>query len=277
MKKFLSANILVALFVSATPGFSATITYLGVDSTTIKPWRSTNIAKPLALDYNGNNAYGELGYFLDQNLAGYEVEPAGLSVTYLTGIPGANVYGTTQPIDDPNLPYGVDVADSPTMGGYGMNGTMIPSVDINAQRDIFSLTFNQADSFRVAVLIDSTGDGKTRQVPDFLGIKQTIGGIATSEVDTTAYQDANQDALFFDVTASAGDVFVIYGRNLDTNLTITGLMFDPNMFTTTSSVPEPSVSLLGFLLAGLLPFASKRQKHGKSHGRQANSPKSAGI
>lgn len=207
--------VLLAVGFMAGTAQSATVTYLGLDSTTGPAWRTTTVSKSGVFDPNGDNAYGSDGYYFGTNLDGettsttakmVELEPAYISSLANSGSFYVKV-SAYQHFDAPGQPIGTSVAD--IAGGlFYSSGTK------------FTFTVTSDANFVLAVLI---GRGNPA-APSSITVTQTAGsGSGTATTDSAP--TLGPSYAFFNIVASVGDSFevdIVAGSNAG----ITGLGFE---------------------------------------------------
>jgi hypothetical protein len=195
---------------------SATVTYLGLDSTSGAAWRTTTVSKSTTFDPNGDNAYGNDGYYFGTNGDGettstiakmVELEPAYISSLANSG----NFYvkvSAYQHFDDPSQPIGTSVAD--IAGGLFYSG---------GTKFTFNVTSDA--NFVLAVLI---GDGNS-VAPISITVTQTAGSGSGTATTAPAALAVGPSYAFFNIVASAGDSFKV-DIVASGNAGITGLGFE---------------------------------------------------
>ena len=233
---------LILVFASASlvglRAAASLVTPAGVDINTNDAWRTTTVGK--SLDGDHDNVYGTDGYEAG-NWAG-TVLPLYLTLSYF----GSNFTGNSYAqIDNPALTGAGPVANI-NSGDHYRNGGGTAS-----EQDFFAINLTADKTFRLGIITDVLGGGFSGENPDGLRVRQTVGGAADSGLvlagSAGADHDGDIDYYFFDITGSAGDVFVVSGRNdlayVDNG--IGGLTFD--------SITIPETSAFLFCAAALLP------------------------
>ena len=199
-------------------------------------WRNPNNAK--TLDIDGDNILGTDGYSIFNlnsfSLIGNQALPDYISeVTRLS--PNANAASSFGVMDNPADPSGSDTWNF----GIWHTANSTPA-------DIFqfSVVGNslQNRKLRIGLLFDGyNGSGS-----QFLRVTQTVGGTATAQSPTLGFANTGLDIMYFDVTASAGDTFVVYADAVTGISHVAGITFD------TVGVPEPS----SFVCVGIAVLGS---------------------
>ena len=198
---------------------AATITYLGVDTTTDDAWRSTGVTKTAAYDPSGDNVYGTDGYWM--SVAGFLADSVA-GIDYITSV--------TTPRSTHAFASYLDI-DHPT--------NAIAAVVANTDADIYYIgpAIGQTNDFFVFVVADSTdfivgvvGDIQYNTADNFTGgeLTQTSGGSVTSGRQDfgNANNNIDVDYYFFKVEgASVGNEFTFSFSNADANRCATGGIF----------------------------------------------------
>ncbi len=212
---------------------AATISLLGIDSTTGADWRTTTTLKSASFDPNGDNAYGSGGYYMAgrPTAAADTSTPTVLSTlpSFITSVTTTGLFfsaGTYYTFDDPTLAIGATVGN--VRGGlYYGTGTK------------FTFTVSTPQDFVLAVLV---GGGPSNPRP-------TSVTVASGAATATALPlvNAAQYALF-NISAAAGETFDVSMIGAG-NTGLTGLGFE--------AIPEPSSAVLGAL--GALALLRRRR------------------
>ncbi len=213
---------------------AATITYVGLDTTTLGSWRTASVIKPFGDD---DNRYGSDGYNVLNT-----VEPS-----YATlAAPGCNWDG------------GSSYSLIDNYAGTGTASTGCHYRGMGAVTDdltFYTATLKADKTFRWGFMVGNTsalsGPGK---------ITVTGPGGASASSGTIPQVTGSALWVLFDVTGANGDTFTYHGTDWDAsrvglNVTVGGMIFDP------VPVPEPSaLILLGMGLLGLLAYAWRKRK-----------------
>jgi hypothetical protein len=236
-------RIVPILFLVSQVAGAATIVGAGSDLTTGAAWRNSGVAKPL--DADGNNIYGSDGYVLITSPGGplvslpsYVLSVGNLGLEFYAGQLAAYT-----------------LVDNPTAAGTIRTGVWYQNSGNGVEDNILLFTLSQNASFRLGVLVDTSGQVDVS--PSSLRLRQTVGGSANSGlIASNLGANLSGDWYFFDVSGLTGDQFILSGVNwyaggaAQFSNGVAGLTFD--------SVPEPAtVGLIGLALAGLL---LKRQR-----------------
>lgn len=241
-------RILPIFFLLVRAASATTISFAGSDLTTGGAWRTSSVSK--TLDADGNNIYGSDGYFLATSPGGAVLS----SPSFVTGFLnlGQSFYNGAAASPQYSL------IDNPTAAGTRMTGVWYQNSANLTEDDLLRFTLSQNASFRLGVLVDTSGQVDVS--PSSLRLRQTAGGTANSGLQTSNLA-ANlvADWYFFDVSGTSGDQFVLSGINwynggaAQFSNGVAGLTFD------TLSVPEPgTLGMMGFVLAGLVARKYRR-------------------
>jgi len=238
----LAAAAMAILVFTAVSADAAVISFLGSDEATAAAWRSTSVAKPSAFDRNGDNAYGNDGYYVTilgtgQNRPVTSDLPVYIgSVTdkYVSGGGGRFNDNGYPDFDNPTLPIGPSVAD--------VNAGIFYAAETGP---VEILNFVLAQPADFVLTIPLVGNQASHR-PSALSVTQTVGGTATAAavVPTPASNDA-VNYLFFDVRGRTGDAFRVDINGPGAIHGIGGVAFEGVV------IPEPSTLLVWSLLAAL--------------------------
>ena len=234
---------------------AATVTYLGVDTTTTDGWRTTDVSKSATFDPNGDNAYGSDGYYMSHGVAPYGT--GGFTLDALLPSYVSSVVPSPAPVftynsssffakmDDPAQPIGpAPVSDLFSTGVWAVAGT--------ADTKFFEVTLQDTATFLAGVIwnVDLTG-WRTNQIK-IIGpggvSDQVTGLVAAVPVIDTSY-------AFFQLSGNAGDTFEVWMQQDDVSVGpgTSGLLFE--------EVPEPSVTVMLISgLVGLLAYAWRKRR-----------------
>ena len=197
---------LAALFTLSAE--AAEVSFIGLQSSNVTSWRSTNLAKDH--DPDGDNAYGTSGYWI------FNVERKSMPdfVSAATGPDtGTAPYGPVA-WDDPTQPIGPNVADIAIGGKLDLN---LP----DGQEGVFvTITLLQTCGFRLEVLSGHrSGSGEIAESV------RLAGDNTTAQVSLAG----NPQISVFEVSGSTGDVVTLYGTTRTTGQgrnAIAGIAFD---------------------------------------------------
>jgi MYXO-CTERM domain-containing protein len=208
----------VAVLGLASTANAAVISFLGSDEITATAWRSTSVVKPSAYDPNGDNAYGNDGYYAINSGSGAGVPVVSALPSYIASVTdhGGRYNHTVYPdFDNPALPIGPTVGDVNAGIFYADTSGVVPILD-----------FALAQNTEFVLTIPLVGDNINHR-PTALSVTQTVGGTATASavVPTPASGDA-VNYLFFDVAGSAGDAFDVVINGPATIHGIGGVAFE---------------------------------------------------
>ncbi|MCH7224986.1 hypothetical protein [Haloferula sp. A504] len=221
---------------------AATITFLGEDTTTGASWRTTTVTKTSAFDPNGDNIYGNDGYYVGQTALGSSnsATEAGRFVqsnpSYVSSIASAGSFFVSDnyiDFDDASQTPGASVTD--------VNGALYYNTGTK-----FSFALSADSKFVLAVLVGSNSPVST---PTSITLAQTGGSGSGTATATPAGANFGQ-YVFFNVDGAAGDSF-----DLDivasSTTGITGIAFE--------AIPEPSAAVLA-ALGGLVALLHRRRQ-----------------
>jgi hypothetical protein len=238
----------------------STISYLGTDSTTADGWRSTGVTKAAAYDPNGDNVYGNDGYYI-----AYGTSTTGGSGTiannvmsslpsYVSSIAapvtdlknGLFVAGSYGALDDPSAGTASTVSNLKETGLWDANGTTA----------YFTITLNSNAAFVLGVIVgthDSTANYKAGSV-----LVSGSNGDSSGTIDVSSYTVTRlrADYVFFEINGTAGETITVTltptaGAGYATT---SGLTFE-------TVVPEPSTVVLGLAgAASLLAYAWRKRR-----------------
>jgi hypothetical protein len=209
---FGTADGFVTLTLTSVP---IPITYVGTDTTTKGAWRTTSVDKPL--DVSGDDAYGSDGW-MTANTGGGISNPSYATLAYIGGTPDAQL--PNYMLVDQALMPAATVADERANPRY--NWPVTPG----SVHDMASITMTATKTFRVALLGDIRADGDYQYNSTHFRIYQTTGGTGDSGVQLVSPFDGSGKWLVFEITGSAGDVFMIEataGSGGEADLTRVGL------------------------------------------------------
>jgi len=238
------AAMLATVALSVGSAQAAVITSLGVDADTDAEWRTTTTVKPTAFDPNGDNIYGNDGYYFgysDLGAANDNIEAGNIkqsNPTYISSItPSGNFFVSDAYVnfDDPAATPGAAVAD--------VNGALYYNSGTK-----FSFTVSEATEFVLTVVIGSNpGSGG----PTGISVVQTAGSGSGSATNNSLPTAVLGEYAFFNIDAAAGDSFNV-NITASSSTGITGIAFEDTF------IPEPaSLALLG--LGGLLIAGRNRR------------------
>lgn len=247
---FISTLLSVA---SATIGYSASISVLGVDSGTADAWRTSTVAKPFG---DLDNIYGSDGYYIAQYPNGSPnnvSQPAYGTIGLVAGrgYEGSGAEAHQSSFDDV-LAAGPGPVPDLVAGDYWVGNNVH-----HTENDFFTLTLSQPGTFLMGVISDVTPPNPPGLIWESSdGVRITgPGGLDSGVVDLQGTRDALPDYALFQLSGDAGDVFTVWGRNhfengaWDANA-LGGVFLDP--------IPEPSVPVLGVL--GCLGLFLRRRR-----------------
>lgn len=239
MKKFITTSTLLACTAIIGSAQAATVSYLGLDTTTGADWRTASTAKSATFDVDGDNIYGTDGYFMGFTALGAANSNIETGRTksdvpsYISSLASGGAFF----VSDNYVNF-----DDPTGPGEG-NGALYYNTGTK-----FTFTVDQATEFVLTVLIGQNAGGGA---PTSITINQTTGGSATATTGTLSGTSSEADYAFFSIDAAAGDVFDV--DIVASNSTgITGVAFD------TVVIPEPATGAMA--LIGLGVMASRRRR-----------------
>jgi hypothetical protein len=215
--------------------FAATITGVGLDTTTAGNWRTTTVNKPFYGEWD--DVYGSAGYYAfstgnHNDFAGgafspYDLNglPSWLSLSANAGGSSFRYSGAYQMIDDPTQTPGPVVSD--TNAGYSWRG----GVPANTLSSIFDLTFGPGtptDKIRIGLMENSASDS-------VISFTLNHGANSATQLVGSTLNDGIIRYAFFDIVgATSGDVITISGTLASTpNLGISAISIDV--------VPEPAI------------------------------------
>jgi len=243
--------------VMATSGshsiFAATITNIGLDTTTAGNWRTTTVNKPFYGEWD--DVYGTAGYYAFSTGNHNDFAGGAFSPYDLNGLPswvslsanGANFRysGAYQTIDNPTLAPGPVVAD--TNSGFSWRGGVVA----NTLSSIFNLTLGPGtptDKIRIGLMENSASDS-------IISFSLNHGANSGTQAVGSTLNDGIMRYAFFDIVGAAnGDVITISGTlSSNGNLGLSAISIDV--------VPEPSAALC-LAAAGLLLVRRNRPRRG---------------
>lgn len=242
MKNTLLTTAIVTTAMLTGSASAATITLLGQDNTTGANWRTTTTAKSATFDPNGDNIYGNDGYFVGQTDLGApnsNIETGRFiqsNPTYVSSIASGGAFFVSDnyiDFDNASLTPGASVTD--------VNGALYYNSGVK-----FTFDLSADSNFVLAVLVGlNPGSG----TPTEITLDQTVGGSATA---TASAPSGDFDRyVFFEIDGVAGDTFTV-STTSDSDSGISGIAFE------TVPIPEPSsTALLG--LGGLALILRRRK------------------
>lgn len=235
------ANLSLATFATAAlvgSAQAATISSLGVDTTTDADWRTATTAKSATFDPDGDNIYGSDGYFVGYSAIGASNTTTELTLDNVSSISYISSVTSSSPFFASD---GYANIDNPAAAGE-INAGLYYNAGTK-----FNFTVSENTEFVLAVIV---GDGVSDGVSS-IAVNQTVGsGAGTATNSGFATVDGVVEYVFFNINAAAGDQFEVVTTVANGNQGISGLGFEV--------VPEPSsLALLG--LGGLLVGARRRR------------------
>ena len=238
MKNALTTATLLACTAIVGSAQAATISSLGVDTTTGADWRTAATAKSATYDPDGDNIYGSDGYFVGYSAIGASNTPTELTLENVSSISYISSVTSFSPF------FGSDAyanIDNPAAAGE-INAGLYYNAGTK-----FSFTVSENTEFVLAVIV---GDGNSDGV-NSIAVNQTVGsGGGTATNTGFATVDGVVEYVFFNINAAAGDEFEVVTAVANGNQGISGLGFEV--------VPEPgSLALLG---AGCLMMLKRRRR-----------------
>jgi uncharacterized repeat protein (TIGR03806 family) len=209
-------SIAFCVLTAASFSHAAEIVYLGGDTNSQTNWRTASFNKPAAFDPDGDNVYGDDGYYAVKATIGANPGVDSSLPAYVSAITnnGSTFCSASYPSwDSPTLPVGASVTDR----RYGLIfGSFTP------------LNFTLAAA-RKFVLTIPVGGNLATHYPTSLSVVQTAGGSASaSATNLPVLQNPVQVSyLFFQIEGAAGDRFQININGGDiANLSIGGLAWE---------------------------------------------------
>jgi hypothetical protein len=205
MKKMITLLAVVGMVFALAPAAqAATITYLGSDTNSHASWRSTGVDKavngPSGADPDGDNAYGNDGYYVNQNADGSATTVVASSlppyITSVTTTAGSYSGSPYADIDDPTLPIAETVSPDRDAGVF------------HSKEDIMYFVLAEDSHFVLTIIL---GGFWNQNRPDALSLTQTIGGGTTAAATPfpVPVNDDSVDYVFFEVNGTAGDKFKV--------------------------------------------------------------------
>jgi len=203
---------------------AASISYVGLDETTNGKWGSTGVAKP----FDADHYYGTDGWLVDYNTKASSYA----TITHVGRFFEWN-YGPTQ-IDDPSYVPDVDATSVTLRKAFSSeSGTN------NIWSAGWTIELTQDASFGMALIVDLMW-GNMAFGPQ--GVRVYLQGDPGSAVTATDSVKNNNDTdyVLYNLSGSAGDVFVVELQNDGQYSHTAGLMLDPAYVV----VPEPATMSL---------------------------------
>jgi len=238
--------VLTLVAVSAESALAATISYLGIDTTTGDAWRSTDTVKNVVTgaDPNGDNAYGSDGYYVACRASG------GGAINIMSSLPSSYIQSVTAgrsswaaayyaQLDDPSQAIGPNVANLPITGLWYADST--------GYNDFFTVTLEKDASFVLTTILG------TSPSPGYAatGIRVTCSDSVT-ESASIAVGDGVPAYAFFKLSGAAGQTFTIALTGGSGVGASSGIAFE--------SVPVPEPGTLATGLIGLLAYAWRKRR-----------------